>query len=331
MCARWLLVFLVSSTAVAQVRSGPEAGMAVAPIRAYATAGEHRGQEFDLAAAIGPRPAAVLFVQTVNRETAPVMRLLDELAAEYRVLGFRSFTVRLHDDRTAGEEEIQRFSNALQLRNPIVLSLDGAEGPGDYALNRRCTLTLVTTKHGVVVESIPFTDTGAKDEARLRAAVEKVTGALPESLEERAALLPDDFVVLKEELIEQWREIARLRAQVQRLQQQRDQQRGQQNAGGGRMQEQAAPAAKQPLPGAVPDDDELVGFMRRFNRAKTDEEVDALFAAVDTAIGDDQARRDMMVQGFVRLLATTYGTDYARTKARAYVDRHAPRGAERGR
>ena len=188
-----------------QDRSGPEAGTEVAPIRVYAATGPQRGQEFDVVEQFGERPAAVLFVHVVNRETAQPIRMLDDLAAQYRVLGFRAATVRLNGDRTAGEEEIARVSNAMRLRNAILLSLDGAEGPGDYALDRRCTLTLVTMKDGVVVRSLGFTDTGDKDRARIVEAIEQVAGTLPESLEERAALLPDDAQVLKAELVEQWK------------------------------------------------------------------------------------------------------------------------------
>lgn len=297
----------------AQAQSGPEPGMEIAPVQVYAATGVHRGKEFDLAEMIGKHPAAILFVNTVNRETAPPMRILDDLASDYRVLGFRSFTVRLHADRTAGEEEIKRFSNALKLRNPMVLSLDGAEGPGDYALHRRCTLTLVTFKDGKVKQSIGLTDTGAKDREMLQKAVAAVAGELPKSLDDRAKLLPADAAELKQLVVDQWREIARLRQQLANAQNRNRNRRMRDRSG--------SDQPRKPLPGAVPEDAELQGFMRQFNRAKTKDEVDALFQAVDKSVGDDPKRREMMTQGFIRLLATTYGTDHARTKAKAYVSK----------
>ena len=131
--------------------SGPEAGTALTPIPCYATDGALVGQEFDAAAKIGSAPGALLFVHELTRNTAPVIRGLDNLASEFSIVGFRSFTIILGEDRTAAEAQLKRVNGSLQLANPLVMSTDGAEGPGNYALNRKCTLTLVLTKDGAVV------------------------------------------------------------------------------------------------------------------------------------------------------------------------------------
>src|SRR5690606_9575720 len=92
-------------------------------------------------------------------------------------------------------------SESLRLTRPMFVSTDGAEGPGAWALNRRCSLTLVLTDAGKIVESVAFTDAGAQDLPRLRELVERVTGPLPRTPGElrQAALaaLPEDPEVLR--------------------------------------------------------------------------------------------------------------------------------------
>ena len=156
------------------LNSGPEAGTKLTPIPCYASDGAFAGQEFDAAAKIGSAPGALLFIHVLNRNTAPVIRGLDNLASEYSIVGFRSFTIMLGGDRTAAEAQLKRVNGSLRLANPIVLSTDGAEGPGNYALNRKCTLTLVLTKDGAVHRSVALTDTGSGDIPMIRGWLEEI-------------------------------------------------------------------------------------------------------------------------------------------------------------
>ena len=173
----------------AQIASGPEPGSALAELRVYAPAGARAGDTFDAAAAIGNAPGAILFVHELTRNTGPVIGGLDRFAGEYSLLGLRTFAVRLAADRTDAEAGMKRSSEAMRLHNPIVISTDGAEGPGTYALNRKCTLTLVTCKDGKVVRSVGFTDPGRGDLPKLRELLEEVTGPLPQEEAAYKALL----------------------------------------------------------------------------------------------------------------------------------------------
>jgi len=178
-----------------EIVSGPAVGTKLTSVRAYAPLGPYAGREFDAAAEIGDRPGALLFLHEMTRNTYHVIRGLDELASEYALTGFRSFTLRLAGDRTSAETAISarngrdtgghRFSvvgkfGALHLRNPIALSLDGLDGPGNYALNRKAVLTLILVKDGKVLNSIAFTDTGAKDVETVRKWVKETVGPIPE-------------------------------------------------------------------------------------------------------------------------------------------------------
>ncbi len=69
------------------------------------------------------------------------------------------------------------------------------------------------------------------------------------------------------------------------------------------------------------------GLIGKFN---TNEDVDDMFERIDDRIGEDKELRQAAVEGFQRLLSTTYGTEYARKRFRKYVAKHdAPSKAKK--
>ena len=84
------LSLLAAAAPCQDLRSGPRPGAPLAPVMVYAPDGPRAGAEFDAAAALGQGPGALLFVHEITRNVAPVIRGLDDLAAEYAILGFRS-------------------------------------------------------------------------------------------------------------------------------------------------------------------------------------------------------------------------------------------------
>ena len=141
----------------ADIVSGPPTGTPLAPVNSYALHGPHKGREFAAAKSLGQGPGALLFIHALSRNIIPVLRGLDDLTSEYSVLGFRSHTLLLHDDRTSAENRLKAVNGSLKQvyrttdAHPIILSLDGLEGPGDYALNRRAALTIVLAKGGPIL------------------------------------------------------------------------------------------------------------------------------------------------------------------------------------
>jgi len=306
------------------LQSGPAAGMQLTPVPVYAPTGPHKGETFDAAKVIHTSPGVLMFVHTINREVAPVIRGLDSLALQYGVLGFKSFTVRLGADRTEIEEATGRQSTAMGMHNPMVVSTDGIEGPGNYALNRKAYLTVVLVNKGKVHRSIAITDTGQKDVPRLRKWIEEVCGPLPRTSAELMARLPDDPQQLKQL-------VASLHEQVQRQAEQLQQRRGRREMGRrradrnrrGEGRRDAPPTSRPQLAGKVPEDAELQGLMRAMiNKLNTEEDVDELLGRVAKRVGQDTGLRTEAVEGFKRLLSTTYGTDYARKRWQEYVQKH---------
>ena len=104
---RLLLPFLLITPLAAQqdsaVPSGPPAGMALKPIKVYAPVGERAGQEYDVAAAIGQAPAAILFLQTTDRgyirQVISNVNELLKLADERAPIGFQAHVIQLVADR----------------------------------------------------------------------------------------------------------------------------------------------------------------------------------------------------------------------------------------
>ena len=336
-----LLISQIPILAQEGITSGPEKGTSLTAIRCFATHGRHAGEEFDAADDLGKAPSAILFIHELTRNTAPVIRALDEMAADYGVLGFRSHTVALSGDRTAGEDLLRRVNGSLNLSNPIILSLDGAEGPGNYGLSRKPTLTFVFAKDGVVEQSIALTDTGPNDVPKVKEWIEGVAGALPDDDGELLALikknLPADESALRDHAVHQALELRHLRQQLR----QREQQQGGAGAtAGGAMQRGDHPATQSekedapPQPdapgekpprkreGSPPDDGALQTLLRSYIRKTNgDGKVDDLFAEIKARAAESEDLHGQTIEMFKLMLSfrDNYGTQHAQQLAEGFL------------
>jgi hypothetical protein len=329
-----LALSTMSALAPAQeLRSGPPKGTRLGELRIAHIAGAAAGSESDLAAACARGPAAFLFVHELTRNVAPLLRGFDATCADLAVLGLHGGAVLLAGDRTAAEQRAPVVSRALQMQSPLVLSVDGAEGPGGYALNRKAELTLVLARDGVVVDSLAFVDTGRQDLDLLELALTSLCGPVPEDGELEAVLartLPQD----RGELV---RIVAALERQRRLLAEQRDAARGPAMtdaapARPGAMRAAAAAAgAEPPVPaGGGPlarvTDAELAAILRRIVRQDADAAaLDAAFAALD-ARAADPALREQAARAITAVLdGDAYGNDLARSRLRAWLTRRDDR------
>lgn len=326
-----------------ELLSGPLAGSPLHPVRVYAESGPRKGQEFDAVAALGTPARALLFIHDLSRNTAPLIRAFAALESELGQRGYAGCCVLLSDDRTAAETRLQAVNGSLKLARPIVLSLDGLEGPGTYALNRRCTLTLVTAKDGVVVRSVAFTDTGAHDAPKVRAWIEELLPPLPTPEERRAAIaaaLPTEIEALRQLAIEQTLELERLRAELAALKAERGAATPAPMRGERAMREGAREGAREgererpgvapappagEAPGKAPTDPELSRLLRAVIRKDaTEEVVRARMGEIVSRAKESEALRAEAVAMFVRVLhyGEHYGTELARAEMRAFVTAH---------
>ncbi len=316
------LVALTGQDDAVALVSGPPVGEPLPVCVVFAPSGPSAGQELDVAATVGSAPAAILCVHELNRNTGPVISGIDRLGVQLAWTGLQVHLVRLAADRTEGEIASKRQADAMGLQRPLLVSVDGGEGPGAWALHRKATLTLVLAKGGCVVRTVAFTDTGPGDLGRLRTLVAEVTGPVPnEPAALRAAIL-EALAGSDAEAVRAM--VAELAVLAQRLERA--------GTAGPRMRPQAgrpadstpAAAAPKPREGKRPEDAELLALLRRAIQKATDEqELTAVFDAVTARVGSDAALRAQAVEMFRLMLSLDYGNDDAKRRATAFVSEHA--------
>lgn len=321
-----LPVVLLASIAIAQdppapIESGPAAQSPIPALKVYSPAGADAGLEFDVAARIGSGPGAVLFVHELTRNVAPLVRGLDLLGDSHAPLGLTTAVVTLAADRSEAERRVEASSRSLRLARPICVSVDGAEGPGAWALNRRATLTLVTMNEGKVVRSVAFTDTGRQDLGKLRELVDEVTGPLPSSPGELRAIalarLPQDEATLRARATQLALE---LHWRGQRVAEEVED-RARRNSEGMRdapMRERQAPAA--PRKGKAPDDEALRELLRAAIQRDADAaRLDEVFAKIRARAGESAELKAQAVAMLELMLGLDYGNDDGKARAKAQL------------
>lgn len=258
--------------------SGPQPGEKTTAFKVVAINGASAGQERSPIGEPTAPPTALVFIHGVERSLVPLLRSIDTYGAS-NVARLRTELVFLHADRLAGEPRIKAAAGSLRLRSPVGLSLDGAEGPGNYGLNKDCLMTVLGVRSNVVVTNFALVQPGIADAPRIIAAL--------------AALCGDTNPPSAEVLLAA--------------------------ANAGRMAPDRnrtnAPAGKDPFPGSVPTDDRLQGLLRRFIRPTNDNATaDAILAEVKEYIAKDPELRKQAADGWTRVLhfGDRYGTEYSR-------------------
>ena len=341
-------------TPTPELTTGPVAGSEIRPVQGYGVGGPHpgtyAGREWDVSQDIGNGPGALLFMHELTRNILPVIRGLDRLGVEYGALGFENYTLFLTDDRTASETKLKAVNSSLKLHRPILLSLDGPEGPGDYALNRKGALSLILFDEGKVVKSIAFTDVNAEDEERVRNWIESLLGDLPESpdayREKVIASLPDDPASLQDQVADQAVQLRQLTRQVARLQERLQEMQLARMLGTGpppanrnpnprermgrepREARPAAPTAPDPKPdaaatGAPPTDPELSELFRSLVRQnQADAQVDEIHARILARVKESPELKTEVTSmyHFMLRFPDRYGSDHARALATRFVE-----------
>ncbi|HZN40995.1 MAG TPA: hypothetical protein VFD82_19470 [Planctomycetota bacterium] len=326
-----LVLFAMAGPASAQdppeLVSGPGPGTPLPACPVYAPSGPLAGTEFDASKRLQKGPGVLLFVHDLSRNTAPMITGLDRLAVQLAWTGLETFTIRVAADRNEAEAAVKRSSDALSMYRPIVISPDGIDGPGGYALHRKATLTLVVAKDGVVVRSVAFTDTGRADLGRLRALVEEATGAIPTDAKALRALVEERLTRDPEQLRTLAIELTMLLQRVEQM----NEARAQRNRTDMRADAKPAPApagapgaaTAKPREGKPPEDEELRALLRRAIQLAADTaELDAVYSEVETRVGTDAGLRTQSVEMFKLQLSLGYGNDDSKKRAKAYVEKH---------
>lgn len=179
-----LALFTLAFLAQDPVFSGPQPGEKLTPFPVLAVAGPDAGKEVTLLGKSTGAPTLLVFVHEVTRPGFQLLRPLDQYGVKLAKDGFVTHFVWLAPDRTKAEEFLKRASKSLNLRSPLGIALDGAEGPGGYGLNRKVTLTILVAKDNKVVANFAIVQPNETDAPKVLAAMAKTVGQQPPSLKE---------------------------------------------------------------------------------------------------------------------------------------------------
>ncbi len=156
------------------VFSGPQPGEKLTPFRVRAFSGPGSGEEVALPVAIGGKPTVLIFVHEMTRPAMQLVRPIDHYGAKWAELGLATRVVWLSADPAGAEAFLTRARDSLKLRSPVVIALDGAEGPGNYGLNRKVTLTILVAKDDTVAANFAIVQPNETDAPKVLAEVAKL-------------------------------------------------------------------------------------------------------------------------------------------------------------
>ena len=328
-----LLVVGASAFAQETVFSGPQPGEGIKPFKAYAVTGAESGKEVQALADAMEGPATVVFIHNLERSLLPLVRTVDQYGG-MRKGAMKTVVVFLGDDRLALENQLPLVSRSVQFQSPMLLSLEGAEGPGSYGLNKQCLVTIIVADKGKVTANFALVQPGIADAPKVIAAMAAASGdPKPPTVDELqsqsgrnapnagmrggAMSRPLDLNSLDTSTPEAMKKaIDALIAEVQRLRAENAALKGAQpqrpNAGGGAT-----------LPGAAPTDATLLSLLRQFIQpTNKDADVDAALKGMEERMKGDAGLTKQAVDGVVRVVHLKYGTEYAQKAGQAFVDKY---------
>lgn len=284
-----LLLLALPLRAADPVFSGPQPGEKTTGFKVMEVAGAETGQERDPIAANAGAPTAIVFLHGLERSLVPLLRAVETYGASNRAR-LRTEIVFLAADRIEGERRIKAAVASLRLQSRVGLSLDGAEGPGNYGLNKDCLMTILAARSNVVVTNFALVQPGIADAPAVIAALAKLCGDTNP---------PTAEAILAQASAGRGGMMAR----------------GQTNRADGKSAD--------PFPGAVPTDAKLQGLLRSFIRPTNDDaRVDALLAEIKAYIKDNADLKQQAKDGWTRVLhfGDRYGTAYSRKVGAEFLE-----------
>jgi len=163
LCAAFALLAGAGAAADERVFSGPQVGEKITPFKVVGVGGPEAGKEREVQGAdAGAGASVVVFVHGIERSIVPLITVVDEYGHQKRDVLKTTF-VFLSGDRVAMEKRLPLVGQSLRMQCPMALSLDGAEGPGNYGLNKDCLVTIVVAKENKVTANFALVQPGIAD------------------------------------------------------------------------------------------------------------------------------------------------------------------------
>lgn len=171
-----------------KVFSGPQPGEKLPALKAVGVFDDLAGKEIDAVKEADGKPLLLVFVHSTTRPAAALTRALAAYAESRSKDGLRAYVVWLAADRTEAEQFLKRARQSLALKVPVVISLDGAEGPGAYGLNRKVILTVLVAKDSKVTANFALVQPAVTDAPKIAEEIVKQAGGKAPTLKELETL-----------------------------------------------------------------------------------------------------------------------------------------------
>lgn len=302
-----------------KVFSGPQPGEKLTPFKALGVFGPQAGKEFEFAPPAKDGPAVLVFVHEVTRPAFQFLRPVDTYAAKLGGDGLATQIVWLSGDKTATEMFLNRAKQSLNLQSPVSIALDGAEGPGNYGLNRKVTLTVLVAKGNKVVANFAIVQPNETDAPKVLAAIAKVMGRKPPTAEELGGGKgrPDQPPKRPADMADVVKAVERLTGEVQRLQKQVGDLTAALDEARAKLAKLEGKPAPPPLGGKRPEgkpskSPELQQLMRQMIQKTNDEAtVKRIADEMLRWAGDDRGRRAELRDYCRLVVGAGYGTEAA--------------------
>jgi hypothetical protein len=171
-----------------KVFSGPQPGEKLTGFKVRGVYDKLAGKDLDFIAEAKGKPIVLVFVHELTRPSMALTRAVTAYGASRQKDGLHTYIVWLSEDRTEAEQYLKRASKSLNFTVPVGISLDGAEGPGAYGLNRKVSLTVIVAKDNKVTANFALVQPSVTDAPDIAQAIVKVVGGKAPTLEELNAL-----------------------------------------------------------------------------------------------------------------------------------------------
>jgi hypothetical protein len=152
----------VSHADDAPIFSGPQVGETLPPLKVSLAYGEEAGQIVDFVELAADRPMLLVIVNGANRPAAGLTRCVMNFA-EMREDDLFAGVVYLDNDLSAAETYLRQATSWWGMGPPVGVSVDGAEGPGSYGLNRNVNLTILVAHKGRVTSNFALVQPSLTD------------------------------------------------------------------------------------------------------------------------------------------------------------------------
>jgi len=147
-----LFLLLAATVVRAEVPSGPQAGEAAGPLKAFAISGEPRERDVDYATQVKEKPSIVVFVSAKDFDR-PMFRFLKKLDGDLPP-DTRLVAVWLAEDAAKSKEYLPKITQYFERSSLAVF--DGVAGPNGWGVNLDARLTAVVLKGGKTVKSFGY-------------------------------------------------------------------------------------------------------------------------------------------------------------------------------